>query len=309
MAAFTTVLCATDLSEGADEAIRAAGRSARLHDASLVLVHALPHLGTPMTPDHVEQELFDREALAAELGDKLAERVERLTGLAGDQVAVRIEDGPTDAAVLRTAAEIVAELVVIGASGASGVRRLFLGSNAVTVVRSAPTSVLVAREERAGGPVVVSTDFSEAAEPAVRMAFDEARLRRATLVLHHSVEVLSPEVDLAVPGVTPSAVPFEATPVEEMRAAARRRLGALAGSLKQDAGPQLPVEIAVDVGPPAPVIVALAERIGADLVVVGTDDRKGIDRLLLGSVAEVVVREAPCSVLVSRARRQPASRA
>src|SRR3712207_7247275 len=43
--------------------------------------------------------------------EKLADRVERLTGVAGDQVAVQIEDGPTDAVVLETRAELAADLV------------------------------------------------------------------------------------------------------------------------------------------------------------------------------------------------------
>jgi nucleotide-binding universal stress UspA family protein len=55
-------------------------------------------------------------------------------------------------------------------------------------------------------------------------------------------------------------------------------------------------------GVPAEAIVAQAQQIRADLVVVGTHGRKGLDRLILGSVAESVVRGAHCSVLTVKPR-------
>ncbi|HTM45061.1 MAG TPA: universal stress protein [Polyangiaceae bacterium] len=55
-------------------------------------------------------------------------------------------------------------------------------------------------------------------------------------------------------------------------------------------------------GAPAPRIVQLAERIDADLVVCGTHGRTGVRRLVMGSVAEEIVRKAPCGVLVIRPR-------
>lgn len=57
---------------------------------------------------------------------------------------------------------------------------------------------------------------------------------------------------------------------------------------------------AVDVGDPAERILALAEHVRADLIVVGTHGRRGLEHLVLGSVAETVLRNAPCPVLVVR---------
>ncbi len=56
-------------------------------------------------------------------------------------------------------------------------------------------------------------------------------------------------------------------------------------------------------GKPAKEIVQLAVDFGADLVVIGTHGRKGLTRLVLGSVAEQVVRDAPCQVLVVRKKK------
>ena len=59
------------------------------------------------------------------------------------------------------------------------------------------------------------------------------------------------------------------------------------------------------IGRPDVEIVALAEEIGADLVVVGSHSRSGVGRVLLGSVSEAVVRNARCPVLVARAKGYP----
>jgi nucleotide-binding universal stress UspA family protein len=62
--------------------------------------------------------------------------------------------------------------------------------------------------------------------------------------------------------------------------------------------PKIPVKHAVLEGDPAGEIVKYATEQKADVIVIGTHGRTGVDRLVLGSVAERVMREAPCSVLV-----------
>jgi nucleotide-binding universal stress UspA family protein len=62
--------------------------------------------------------------------------------------------------------------------------------------------------------------------------------------------------------------------------------------------PDVPVEKVVEVGDAAAAICQVAERLGVDVVVVGSHGRTGLARILLGSVSEHVVRHAPCPVLV-----------
>ena len=64
------------------------------------------------------------------------------------------------------------------------------------------------------------------------------------------------------------------------------------------ANPDIPVGHAVLEGDPAAEIVKYAADAGIDVIVLGTHGRTGVDRLLMGSVAEKVMRDAPCSVLV-----------
>jgi len=62
-------------------------------------------------------------------------------------------------------------------------------------------------------------------------------------------------------------------------------------------GTRPPVEHRLEDGPPAETILRMARDEGADVIVLGTQGRTGLGRLLLGSVAEQVVRQAPCPVL------------
>ena len=72
---------------------------------------------------------------------------------------------------------------------------------------------------------------------------------------------------------------------------------------KVEAGATVRVFVHVTHGDPAGEILALAEDVQADLILVGTHGRQGLKRLLMGSVAEQVVRNATCPVLVMRPRR------
>lgn len=123
--------------------------------------------------------------------------------------------------------------------------------------------------------ILLATDFSESSDAAARVALDYARHFRARL---HLVHVVWPGADKIMP----------------------QPLSALAGRL----GGSVSVLTAVEAGSPAVQIVRYAERHGIDLIVLGTHGRTGVTRALLGSVAERVVRTAPCPVLtVPRAPR------
>ena len=295
MAGFRRVLCATDLSEGADWAIRAADHEARWHGAELVLLHAIPgtHLGTPMSPANVEQNLVQQEELASQIIDDLLDRVERLTGRDAGQVSVMVEDGAPDETIILQSDVIGADLIVIGSIGHTDDHRRQLGRVAESVVKRAHLSVLVARPGGETGRILLATDFSNPAEPAARLAADEAVHRCGSITVVHSVESLDGAVALGEPAAIPP-IALSAYPVAEMREVARERMADTLIHLGV-AG-----EIEVAEGPPSEAIVEVATRTHADLVVLGTSGHTGIDRLLLGSVALRVVREAPCSVLVAR---------
>ena len=77
------------------------------------------------------------------------------------------------------------------------------------------------------------------------------------------------------------------------------------GQLEQvrPANPKIAVSHVLLEGDPATEIARYAAEAGVDVIVIGTHGRTGVDRLVMGSVAERVMREAPCSVLVVKLRR------
>jgi nucleotide-binding universal stress UspA family protein len=145
--------------------------------------------------------------------------------------------------------------------------------------------------------ILVPTDFSPTAEAALTYAIEFARKFGATVTLLHVFDD---------PFVTGGVFSAEYVPMpQEMRndilADLRRRLDdAVARSGYSEATPQLLV------GPTAKTIVAAAQERGDDLIVMGTHGRGGVAHLLLGSVAERVVRTAGCPVLTVRPAAQAA---
>jgi nucleotide-binding universal stress UspA family protein len=140
--------------------------------------------------------------------------------------------------------------------------------------------------------ILVPTDFSDCALPAVRYGAELAEKFAAELVLLHVV----PDAVLALPdAVMPTPVP--AADLDVLTDSGRQGLANLIATEKLEArDPRAEVRI----GSPAAEVVAAAKDLHADLVCIGTHGRGGLSRVLLGSVAEQVVRHAPCPVLTVR---------
>jgi universal stress protein A len=132
--------------------------------------------------------------------------------------------------------------------------------------------------------VLVPIDFS----PTSLSALEYARGLVAATRAPGRIELLTVVDASAVDGVLGHADPAL---WEKLLSQARTRLAELAGD-----DPLTVLE-----GKPADVIVDHAQAVNADLIVMGSQGRTGVQRLMVGSVAERVVRHAPCPVLVVRA--------
>jgi nucleotide-binding universal stress UspA family protein len=142
--------------------------------------------------------------------------------------------------------------------------------------------------------ILVPTDFSDCALPAVRYAAELADKFAAELVLLHVV----PDAVLALPdAVMPTPTPL--ADLDALTEAGKTGLAHLIAAEKLE--PRHP-RTEVRIGSPAQEIIAAAKDLHADLVCIGTHGRGGIARVLLGSVAEHVVRQAPCPVLTVRSK-------
>jgi nucleotide-binding universal stress UspA family protein len=136
--------------------------------------------------------------------------------------------------------------------------------------------------------VLCPTDFSDVSARAETYAAALARHYDASLQLLH--------VDPPMPVMAPyGEIPVDARLFEEQREVAEAEL-VKAGERARAGG--LTVETTMKGGHPAREILALADRAQADMLVIGTHGRGGVEHLLLGSVAEKIMRKASCPVLV-----------
>ena len=271
------VLVATDLSTGADEALREGARLAAQAKGPLAVVHVLPPLDS--------KKVRSRD-LVGRLEREIRERLRAVE--APDDTEIFIDEGPDAEQILRRAAEWRAELIVVGARAPSPLGHVLRGVGE-RVVRGAHCPVLVARPSHGHGGVLAATDLVKPSLPAVVAGAEEASRRGTRLRVVHAVGFLDIEarylLGLGKTHGTEAQSDFAGLEVELSDAVARLGID--------------PTCLVLDGAAPR-VIVDKAKTTDAELVVVATRPKTGRTRAFLRSVAEQVVRKAPCSVLVVR---------
>jgi nucleotide-binding universal stress UspA family protein len=287
------ILAAMDLDKGSDELLRQADALARSYKVKLSVCHVLPEIFAvrPLFPQlHLGDalKLYDLEAAVR---DALLKRIRAVTAREPPQIEIEIEQGTVHAGILRAADNIGAGAVVVGGKiDHKGIH--ILGSSAEHVVRYANCPVLVARHSPAG-KVLAATDFSDPALPAVEAGAAEAQHRKADLAIIHAFDLLALMSPVYGEFYGYSAPPMDLS--EQMRKIWQQSLDECVHRFKAKGGGLLRE------GHAAPAILSAAAELPAQLLVMGTHGRTGLNRLIaLGSVAEAVVRAAPCSVLVVR---------
>jgi len=285
------ILVAATLDNRADEPLRQAAAIAALYGVDLHVCHVLPEIYAvrPLFPHLHLHDAFRLREFEGFAGAALADRIRAVTGRDPEQVGIEMEQGTPHAGILRAAERIGAGAVVLGQDLADP-EKSPIGGIAERVVRHAHCTVLVTRPPRPG-LVLAATDFSEPSLPAVEAAAAEAKRRGTDLAIIHSIDV----APLAAPSATHSIdgmLPVDlVTPMQDHL---RDQLDECVRQFEAKGGAILRK------GPAAPAILEAAEELPAQLLVLGTHGRTGLKRVALGSVAEKVVRAAPCSVLVVR---------
>lgn len=293
------IMVGVDFSPQGELALEQALDVARFTGAEVVLAH-VTHVPEPPDPTGLPESSARAMAeyhrlLSEHLQEsraQLDEVRERVSGQ-GVDVSQVVIDGYPDEALARAAGELGADLIAVGTHGRTGIGRFWLGSVAERVVRLTRASVLVARPGSKGRGgfqrILVPTDFSAHSEEALEVALVLAA-NGATVDLLHCWEVPA----LLLGHVTPSAEEKAIAPVfRSLEESARARGRELCERHRRE-GVTLEFSTA-EVSPSR----GIRERAGAyDLVVMGSHGRRGARRFLLGSVAEVTVRHAPCSVVV-----------
>lgn len=235
---------------------------------------------------HFEEELnaflegFDRNALGLS--------VKTVEGIPHDAITRQAEDF---------------DLIVMGTHGRSGFQHLVTGSVAGRVVRSAPCPVITVREEASKlekklKRILVAVDPGEWSKPALIAAKNIARPLGAEVEALYVWEPLPwLRAHLTVSrDVKMSPEEFEKHSQQEARRSLEEFVASVAVS-GAVSGRDPDVAIRVQVGTPAETTVERAAVGQFDLVVIGTHGREGVTRMLLGSVAEKVIRACPIPVM------------
>lgn len=252
--------------------------------ASLHVVHGFM-LNDPLLDAYARSGYLGENTLE-NFGKDLRSRVESHVAALepGIPVTVHATAGAPAAAIAETADELDADLIVIGGHHRHGLGRAFLGTTCRGVLRRSTRPVLAMKPDTPALPqrVLVPTDLGEPSAEAYRLAMAIAgdagsELRVRTLLV----------VSRAV-----LALPLEQRIVERVAEEELEAFGA-----KVESGDAIR-EHNIRTGDPAVEIVAESGAWNADLIAVGTQGRRGLERLMVGSVAEEVLAEARCNVLL-----------
>jgi nucleotide-binding universal stress UspA family protein len=282
---YENILLPVDGSAGADAVLEHVGDVALWADATVHLLYVADTSRDSVTV--VDTTVVD--ALAQE-GEEIVDDAAATLDARGVSHGTDVVQGDPAPTIVDYAEKYGCDLVAMPTHGRTGLSRYLLGSVTEKVVRLAGTPVLTARmtpEEQLTFPyegLLVATDGSAPATRAARHGIDLAAALDAELHVLSAVdyESLGPDVrsTLSEPDIEGPA--REA--VDELLAEAEQR--GVADAVGH-----------VERGPPAEGILDCVEEHGVHAVVMGTTGRRGVDRVLLGSVAEKTVRSAPVPVV------------
>ena len=267
-----SALVAVDFSEWTGPVLRAAAELARLYQASLSAVYAEQFLPPPYFTEGDIKALVDLLDLQRHSARQHLEEVVRRE--VTYPIRARLVEAYPAEAILRTAKEVEAGLLILGTHGRSGLNRLLMGSVAEKVVRQAQVPVLVVKREAplAFQRLLCPVNYTAVAMEALRHAVDLASRSGAELVV----------------------ISVEETEDQGVRRDHEAQLRALIPQPLQD---HCRLRPAVRQGEAAEQILKMAAEEHSDLLVIGAQHRPLLEATILGTTSVRVMRHAPCSGL------------
>lgn len=284
---FDRILVPTDGGEVARNAAESAIRLAARFDATLSVLHALELGELPSGIDDPDADEF------AHIGETAIDEITGMADEAGVETDTAIVEahGPTHEVVVEFATDHGADLVVMGTHGRTGLDRLVLGSVTERTLRESDVPVLAVHDgdslpaDLALENVLVPIDGSQSADAALETGIDLAAETGATLHVITLIDTSKPW-HRVVSGETLDDLGKDVLDNALLRAEAAD-VGTIEGSVGR--------------GKPETAILDYAADHDVDCIVMGTHGRSGLNRYLLGSVTEHVVRTADTPVLSVRA--------
>jgi nucleotide-binding universal stress UspA family protein len=294
------ILFPTDFFPCAEQALEHALYLAKKYEAELHMLHATVHYeGDIHNPaacfydlEEIDQRMKDLAIM--EMKSMINSRAEAL-----DHIVMEQKQGQSAAdVILKYADRNNIDLIVMGTHGRRGLGHLFLGSVAEEVVRLATCPVLTIREraklQQVDGVarILVPVDYSEHSKAALSYAKEIAATYGAKLQMLHVIE------ETTVPDFYGMGESANRLRLDVLRDRARFEMEEM---YNNSPGPDVDTSHHVFEGYATRDIVEFAKNNDSDLIVIATHGLTGIKHLILGSVAEKVVRMAPCPVFTIKA--------
>jgi nucleotide-binding universal stress UspA family protein len=285
MITIKTILCPVDFFPASDAAVTYAAGLAENYDAGIHLLHVVtpvPVTGFEYALDTTQIMKSMQETATVEL-TKLAGRVKQ----AGINVEFEVRVGDVYEEIKQYIEDVKPQIVVMGTHGRRGVQRWFMGSTTEKLLRHSPVPLITisAAGEKTGIPrfrrILVTTDFSDGTADALAYAFSVAQENESQISLLHVVQDVAADVSGKYR--------------ESLMQGVQKQLDDL---VPPEATTWCDVKTEVETGVPYRIIVRVLEDEKIDLLIMNIHGKGMLDRALLGSTAERVVRVAPCPVML-----------
>jgi nucleotide-binding universal stress UspA family protein len=309
---YRRILVPLDGSRFAESALPRALALSASWDAAVELATVVTPEGSaasPKAPGTAGDESRTRgESAAKAYLENVEERI-RASGFKGRVGRTVIPPGNIAVALVRHLVEKDVDLVIMTTHGRGALQRAWLGSTADGVIRRSPVPILLVRPRAMDAEGDEPPDLSDRPPHFRRVVLPMDGSDPAELLLEMTPPLMDPEGSAylllrAVPAMVAGGTPYlphvirEAHEQDKVKAGARDYLERTAEKLREKGAD---VETRVETsGQPANAILRVAEEEEADLVAMSTHGRGGVARLLLGSVADKVVRGTKVPVLLYR---------
>jgi universal stress protein E len=277
------LLATTDFSYRSERALRRAASICQHSSAELQLLHVVDD---DQPADLVEQESGQAEAL-------LRSKAEALRETASREPVIVVKVGDPFQEIVQTAIDVGADLIAMGAHRKRILRNVFVGTTIERVMRTSHHPVLMVNAEPSGPyrHIIVATDMSPASANALRSAKGLGLLDGAYVSLLHAFEPFAKGMMIYANIEREKIEEHVAHEVRE----AKRSLTEFLSNLDLE---RLRYDVRLEEGPTFYSIKKVVDKQQPDLLVIGTRGLTGAKRILLGSVADAVLRGVECDVLV-----------
>ena len=282
MGKYKKILVAYDGSDSAKHALRMAGLLGRLDKSWIKVLAVMPAYQGDLELVGVADI---KEAIAGP-GQKLLTEAKKIADEEDVHVLCNLEQGEPFTKIVQVVEEENCDLIIMGRKGFSHLERELIGGVSARVIGHTKKDVLITPKESSLSweHLLLATDGSKFSEAAVNRAFDIALYRKAKLSVICAVDTNEEFFSQALNIV--GELIEQARGVAEKVAEEGRKRGLEVATIVKD-------------GDAHEIITDTAREIGASMIIMGSHGRKGLTRLLMGSVTEKVIGYTNCPVLVS----------